>query len=168
MKHFAIALCLLLSAFAVNAQPPMFHPEQLSDEEILQMQIRDMVMWLNLEGEAKTLFAEEYSDFRKEIDAVAKNANPPQIIDNEDDIDKAIQNNFKVSEQILQIRKKYYLRFKKFMKPSQIQRMFQLENESGRRMQQRPQGSEFQQRPPMEPPMQGPMDAPIGPPPVRP
>jgi len=140
MKKIAFIICLGLISLSVCAQPGPFMPERMSDEEMIQMQIRDIVSWLDLDKRTEAKFVKEYSAFRKEIDEIARNARPPQNIKDETDIDKAIQQNFAVSEQILQIRKKYYTRFKEFMKPSQIQLMYRIENEAGRRMQNGPGG----------------------------
>jgi len=138
MKRFFISLIICAFPMLSNAQPGGFEPERLSDDEILRMQTRDIVSWLNLDDNTKDKFIKEYSAFRKEIDAVSKSAAAPVGTDNEADIDKALQKNFEVSEKILDIRKKYYARFKTFMQPSQIREMYRIENESGRRMQNNP------------------------------
>jgi len=140
MKRLLIILSLAIVPFFGNAQPDHFRPERLSDDEIIQMQTRDMVSWLELDGKTKDRFVKEYTDFRKAIDGVAKNARPPRELSDEKEIDKAIQQNFIVSEQILQIRKEYYARFKEFLKPSQIQKIYGIEREAGRRMQGGPGG----------------------------
>jgi len=142
MKRTTLFFCLALVSLLSFAQPRPFPPERMSDDEIIQMQIRDIVSWLDFDKKTEDKFIKEYTAFRKEIGAVAKNAKPPQDITSEEEIDKAIQQNFEISEQILKIRKKYYLRFKEFMKPSQIQMMYRIENEAGRRMHERPEGPE--------------------------
>jgi len=134
MKKTCLSICFVLLSLSAIAQPRPFPPERLSDEELLQMQVRDIVSWLDLPKRTETRFIKEYTAFRKEIDDIARNARPPQDIQSETEIDQSIQQNFAVSEQILQIRKKYYAKFKEFMKPSQIQMMYRIENEAGRRM----------------------------------
>jgi len=134
MKRLAFCLLIGLITLTSQAQPGRFRPEMFNDEELIQMQIRDIVSWLKLEGKESELFIQDYTAFKKEIKEVAKNATPPQFGDSEDEIDKALQNNLEVSEKILQIRKKYYNKFKAYLKPSQIQTMYWIENEAGRRM----------------------------------
>jgi len=133
MKRTVLIICLGLLSIMAVAQPRPFAPERMSDEEILHMQIRDIVSWLNLDKRTEARFVKEYTAFRQEINEIARNARPPQHMESETEIDNAIQQNFAVSEQIIQIRKKYYARFKAFMKPSQIQMMYRIENEAGRR-----------------------------------
>jgi len=140
MKKHTLIICFGLLSILAAAQPRPFQPERMSDEEILQMQIRDIVSWLDLDKQTEGRYIKEYTAFRKEIDEIAKNARPPRDFKSEAEIDKAIQQNFAVSEQILQIRKKYYARFKEFMRPSQIQMMYHIENEAGRRMHGNPGG----------------------------
>jgi len=140
MKRTTLFICLVLLPLLACAQPRQFPPERMSDEEIIQMQIRDIVFWLRLDKGMETRFIKEYTAFRKEIDEISEKAKPSHNIDSETEIDKAIQQNFAVSEQILQIRKKYYARFKEFMKPSQIRMMYHIENEAGRRMHGGPEG----------------------------
>jgi len=140
MKKKVLSICLGLLSLLAYAQPGPFPPERMSDDEIIQMQIRDIVSWLNLDKRTEKEFIKEYTAFKKEIDKIARNARPPQDITSETEIDKAIQQNFAVSEQIIQVRKKYYARFKEFLKPSQIQMMYHIENEAGRRMHDGPGG----------------------------
>lgn len=133
MKRIALCICLAVLYLSSGAQPGPFPPEKMSDEEIIRMQIRDIVVWLDLDEKAEKTFVKEYTAFKGEIDAVAKKAIPQEKNMSEDEIEKALQRNFDVSGEILQIRKKYYLRFREFMKPSQIQMMYRIENEAGRR-----------------------------------
>lgn len=158
MKKTTLTIFLGILSLLASAQPRPFPPERISDEEIIRMQVRDIVSWLDLDKRTETKFVKEYTAFRKEIDEIARNARPPQDIESEAEIDKAIQQNFAVSEQILQIRKKYYNRFKEFMKPSQIQMVYRIENEAGRRMHDGPGGPGGHHRPdgrPMPPRHEG-------------
>jgi len=138
-RIFVIFLMLSVTAF-VNAQPGRFRPEMMSDDELISMQTKDLAMWLNLKGSTEEKFIREYAAFRKEISAVAKTAGSPRNAESEEEIEKALLNNFAVSEKILEIRKKYYYVFRKFMEPSQVMLMYHLENESGKRMQDGPGG----------------------------
>ena len=140
MKKTTLTICLGILSLMAGAQPRPFPPERMSDEEIIQMQAGDIVSRLDLDKRTEARFIKEYTAFRKEIDEIARNARPPRDIKSETEIDKAIQQNFTVSEQILQIRKKYYAKFKEFMKPSQIRMMYRFENEEGRRLHGGPGG----------------------------
>lgn len=134
MRRITFIICLGLLSLISLAQPRPVPPEKMNGEEIIRMQTSDIVSFLGLEGDTKDRFIREYTAFRKEIDAIFKNARPPKNMTDESEIDKAIQKNFEVSEQILLIRKKYYQIFKEFLSPSQIQTMYHIENEMGRRM----------------------------------
>jgi len=139
MKITSILIFSLIAVMA-SAQPGPFPQNKMSNDEIIQMQTREMVTLLDLNRNDQSRFIKEYTAFRKEIDEVAQKARSSQKTNNESDIDKAIQKNFEISETILRIRKKYYLIFKEYMKPSQIQMMYFLENEAGRNMQKGPGG----------------------------
>lgn len=134
MKKFALLLFLGIFPFLLNAQPPKPNPEKMDKEKITQMQAKDIAMWLNLQGDTKDRFVGDYTSFKKEIAKVAKRTVRPESAESEDDIEKAITNNFEVSEQILQIRKKYYQKYREYLQPSQIRLVYHLENEAGRRM----------------------------------
>ena len=43
------------------------------------------------------------------------------------EVDRAIQERFERSEQILAIRKKYYKEYRRFLSPQQVERIYQLE-----------------------------------------
>jgi len=138
----------------------------ISDDEFIRMQTADLAMWLNLQGDTKEQFIKHYSEFRKEIDGVAKTAFRPgkEESQSESAIEKALLNNFDVSEKILAIRKKYFHIFRKFLEPSQIRLMYHLENESGKRMHNQPAppaGPDGPGMPPMPP--RHPHDNPIAP-----
>jgi len=140
MKKTVFTICLGLICLMSFAQPRPFPPERMSDEQIIQMQIKDIVCWLDFDKQTEDRFIKEYSAFRKEIDAVSKAARPSKDLESEEEIDKALQANFEVSQKILNIRKKYYQIFSEFMKPSQIRMMYRIENEAGRRMHGGPGG----------------------------
>jgi len=150
----------------VMAQPEGFHPDMISDEEFIRMQTNDLAMWMNLQGDQKEQFVRNYSAFRKEIDEIARTAFRPQKNEDmsEDGIERLLLNNFEVSEKILNIRKKYYHIFRKFLEPSQIRLMYHLENESGKRMHNRPTPPDRPDGPGMPPvpprhPNDGPMES---------
>lgn len=136
MKKLITAICLGLCCLVASAQPAPFPGGKMNDEDFLQMQINEIVQELNLDKEIEKKFIKEYTDFRKEIDVIARSAKPPKEMKDvtEKEIDQAIQQNFAVSEKILAVRKKYYQRFRKFMQPSQIQQMYRVENEASRKM----------------------------------
>jgi len=166
MRRVIIIALLFVFPIITDAQPGGFRPDMMSDEELIQMQTADLAMWLNLAGGAKDKFIKEYTAFRKEIAEVARTAFPSERTDSEDEIEKGLLNNFEVSEKILELRRKYYQIFRKFMKPSQIRFMYHLENESGKRMHDRPgrpsrpDGPDGPGMPPMQPHPMG--DRPMG------
>jgi len=113
-------------------RPP--RPEDMTDEEFVKMQCNDMAKVLDLEGKQKKEFVAVYYDFRIQIDTLAKKAfRPCKGKDvSEDEIEKAILGNFELTERILQVRRDFYPKFKKVLKPSQIQRMYFVENNRGK------------------------------------
>jgi len=104
MKRLFPVFILSLFSLMSFAQPRPAPPERMNDEEIIQMQTKRLVSILHLDKTSEDRFIKEYTAFRKEIDAVAKQALPHQKFEDEAEIDKAIQRNFEVSEQILKIR----------------------------------------------------------------
>lgn len=151
-----------LMVFTVSAQPGRPRPEDLNDEEFVRMQARDMAAWLQLDEESNGVFVDTYSAFRLEINALVSKTRPEgKRAESEDEIDKTLQQNFEVSEKILEIRKRYYSIFKGFLKPSQIQQMYRHENEAGRRMHEGPGNPEM----PGHPSRHDNGQRPMGPPP---
>ena len=147
MKKIALSFIVMFLPLFLGAQPGRPRPEELSDEEFVQMQTRDMANWLNLEGDARKKFISTYGAFRKEINSIAEKSRPADRAETEEEIDMSMQKNFEVSEKILDIRKRYYAEFKEFLKPSQIRQMYQFENEAGRRMHDAPGHPEHPGRP---------------------
>jgi len=147
MKRTGSIICLVFFMYIADAQPRQFPPHRMDRDEIIKMQTEDIISCMDFDKRTEDRFVEVYSAFRKEIDKIAGKARPPQDNSSESEIEKAIQQNFFVSEQILNIRKKYYLKFREFMKPSQIQMMYHIENEAGRRMHGAPDAPDDPGRP---------------------
>lgn len=138
MKRIFLLVLAAALPLLCMAQPRQPRPEDMDEEQLVKMQTEDMVRCLNLEDGVKAQFEKVYSDFRREINSVAREMFRPARSQSEEDIEKAILGNFDVSQKILDIRRKYYSKFREFMKPSQIQRMYRNERDAGHHMQEGP------------------------------
>lgn len=126
----ATALCALSVSFAQEPGfegDPRFHQGKFNKEEFIKNRCNEMADNLALIGKKRENFVKLYSDFTKEINSLARTRVRPGECETEEEVEKAILNNFEISEKILKIRENYYSKFKTILMPSQIQLMYQSE-----------------------------------------
>ena len=79
----------------------------------------------------KDAFISIYQSYKKDMSSV-RNIKPSVTGDSEQAIEAKIRCDFVKSEKILEIRKNYYEQFRTILRPSQIQKMYDIEREWGR------------------------------------
>lgn len=128
-----IAVMMLSGSTTVNAQVAQNGKERvhLSVDQIIQKRTGKMVQTLMLDDATSAKFIPVYSQYLKDkmecrimkpkrmgMDVNAKT---------DAEIDQMIQDNFAQSRKILDIREKYYAKFRKFLTPKQIMKIYQAE-----------------------------------------
>lgn len=132
MKLALVALMLFVSnALHAQSQP---HPEKNrpSRQELSQAQASYIAKQLAFDEATSRKFEEVFRKQQQEIWALSPQGRdetkPKDGERSEAEIERAIQQRFDRSEQILAIRKKYYAEYRRFLSPQQIERFYQLEH----------------------------------------
>ena len=135
-----IAVMMLSGSTTVNAQVAQNGKERvhLTVDQIIQKRTEKMVQTLMLDDATSAKFIPVYSQYLKEkMDCrVIKPKHMGMDVNAKTDaeIDQMIQENFAQSHKILDIREKYYAKFRKFLTPKQIMKIYQVEKTDAGKM----------------------------------
>lgn len=151
IRIFMMVVIIMLSCTTVNAQQPT-EQQRLSREQLAEVQAKHIAHELAFSNDITTKFVDTYCNFQKELWAIRpKNTEnkAPDITDKQKE--ERIKARFEQSEKILNIRKKYYKEYSKFLTQTQIERVYELEHQmmkrmSKRRVGQRPAGMKNRQK----------------------
>lgn len=127
LKRFVVlAALILISIFSSDAQNPV-------RKRIIHKAALQIAEQIKVNDTHKDLFIDTYQSYKKEMSEILSNSRGEQkgenTISDEGAIEAKILSDFDKSEKILSLRKKYYKEFRKFLRPSQIQHMYDLEKD---------------------------------------
>ena len=130
-------LFIAMTMFTVNsfAQAPN-NKQSLTREQLSEKQAQYIAKDLALDNETTTKFINTYIKCQKEVWALGPRPRR-NFNGNEEQIEQDIKKRFEMSEKILDIRKKYYKEYSKFLTQTQIQRVYKMEKNMMKRLAQR-------------------------------
>ena len=117
------------------AQAPN-HKQRISREQLAEKQAQYIAKDLSLDNETTTKFINTYIKCQKEVWALGPRPRR-NLNGNEEQTEQDIKKRFEMSEKILDIRKKYYKEYSKFLTQKQIQRVYEIEKNMMKRFAQR-------------------------------
>lgn len=117
------------------AQAPNYK-QRISREQLAEKQAQYIAKDLALDNETTTKFINTYIQCQKEVWALGPRPRR-NFNNNEEQTEQDIKKRFEMSEKILDIRKKYYNEYSKFLTQAQIQRVYKLEKNMMKRLAQR-------------------------------
>lgn len=157
IRTFAIALMMAMSCatFAqttdnntTKRQRPTMQ-QRMSREQLAEVQARRIAQSLAFGDAVTERFVKTYCDSQKEVWAlrphVAKRDKQKALTEKENE--ERIKQRFEMSEKLLDIRKKYYKEYSKFLTQAQIEQVYKQENAMRKRMMQRAQKKPGQKKP---------------------
>ena len=116
------------------AQAPNYK-QRISREQLAEKQAQYIAKDLALDNETTTKFINTYIQCQKEVWALGPRPRR-NFNNNEEQTEQDIKKRFEMSEKILDIRKKYYNEYSKFLTQAQIQRVYKLEKNMMKRLAQ--------------------------------
>ena len=135
----AISLAMFMS-MTLAAQP---NGKKLSREELAVKQAGYISNELAFDEETSKKFKEAYCNFQQELWALAPSRGKPK---SENPTEDEMKQRFERSQNILDLRKKYYGIYSTFLTQKQISRVYEIERDMMRRLTQpKPQGTRSQQ-----------------------
>lgn len=135
-KYTIMLLLMLLANVSMQAQRSGASKPRLSREQFTEVQARHIARSLALDADKTKLLVQTYMRQQQEIWALGprltrRGASP------EAEVEGAIEERFKRSQKILDIREKYYKEYSQFLTQSQIRRMYEIERQTMQRLQAR-------------------------------
>lgn len=135
MKHlirtFIIAVMMIASCATVFAQqstPQRTDQKQrISREQLAEVQAKHIASKLAFSDAETERFVKTYCNCQREIWALGPRKRPGKQGMSEQENEKRIKQRFDMSENILNIRKKYYKEYSKFLTQTQIEKVYEQE-----------------------------------------
>lgn len=147
MKHLRMVAAATLLALAVTASMAQA-PQRPSHRMRVRQQMEQLVQQLALDPQIEERFCSTYMQYQADMEAIFKQhfgpkpqhpagrkgepPTPPTFT--EEEVEQQILKRFAVSSAILEVRKLYYTKFRAFMSPSQIRKMYDLEKRNAERI----------------------------------
>lgn len=126
MKLVLVTWMLFVSS-TLYAQAQEAKTPSPSRQELSRAQASYIARVLGFDEETTRKFEELYRLQQQEIWALSPQELAKSSERSDAEVDRAIQERFERSEQILAIRKKYYKEYRRFLSPQQVERIYQLE-----------------------------------------
>lgn len=132
-------LVTALFAFTCSAQTqPRKGGERMSREQLAEKQAKHIADKFALSSDVADKFVTTYVQCQREVWALGPRQGKQKGISMTDtQTDSAIQSRFDHSQKLLDIRKKYYVEYSKFLTPKQIDRVYELERQMMKRLSER-------------------------------
>ena len=126
-------MALLVLAFCTlgNAQDKQ---QRMSREQLAEKQAKHIAQELAFDETTTQQFVETFCAYQQEVWALGPR--PQNEPTNDEEAEQAIKERFERSQQILNLREKYYDEYSKFLTPSQIQQVYKMERQVGDHLKQ--------------------------------
>lgn len=109
--------------------------QRLSREELAEKQARHIAHELAFDDATTQKYVETFKAYQQEVWALGpRQPQKKQEAKTDAETEQAIKEGFAHSQKILDIRKKYYDKYSKFLTPKQIERAYELERKAMRRL----------------------------------
>ena len=130
-----IAIAMLLSSTAVQAQTEQSKKQRISREELAEKQARHIAHELALDDATTQKYVATYCAYQKEVWALGPHVKRHSAANaTEAEAEQANKARMEQSQKILDLREKYYKEYSKFLTQRQIERAYELEQQVMRRL----------------------------------
>lgn len=121
-------LAVVMAALCGTANAQKSEKQRMSREQLAEAQARHIARQLAFDDKTTAKFVDTYTRCQKEIWTLApRNKDRRGTAKTDAETEKAMKERFERSQKLLDIRKKYYEEYSKFLTPKQIQRVYAIE-----------------------------------------
>lgn len=144
MKNIIKVVVLIVAMMASNANLYVQKVEQqrITREQLAETQAQFIANEMAMDDETTRQFVETFCQFQKEIWALGPRPKREKSHLSDKEAEQAMNERFAHSQKILDLRKKYYLKYSKFLTPTQIEKVYVLERRMMNRLFQRSQNKD--------------------------
>ncbi len=130
-----LLLAVMMTACCVTTNAQDKGKQRISREQLAETQARHIAQQLAFDDETTAKFVDTYSRCQKEVWSLAPRKRVGKgASKNDRETEEAIEERFDRSQKLLDIRKKYYKEYSKFLTPKQIQRVYSIEKNMMKRL----------------------------------
>ena len=130
-----LLLAVMMTACCVITNAQDKGKQRISREQLAETQARHIAQQLAFDDETTAKFVDTYSRCQKEVWSLAPRKRVGKgASKNDRETEEAIEERFDRSQKLLDIRKKYYKEYSKFLTPKQIQRVYSIEKNMMKRL----------------------------------
>ena len=161
-KFLTLAICAMMMAVgsaSAQQQSNQNNPnkqgkqQRMSREQLAEAHAKHIAHDLALDDATTQKFVKTFSDYQKEMWALNQKGCMKKADMTEAEAEQALKSRFEQSQKLLSLREKYYKEYSKFLTQKQIQRVYELEKQTMKRLEQRRQMGKHPQQGPR--PQQG-------------
>lgn len=130
-----LLLAVMMTACCVTTNAQDKGKQRISREQLAETQARHIAQQLAFDDKTTAKFVDTYSRCQKEVWSLAPRKRVGKgASKNDRETEEAIEERFDRSQKLLDIRKKYYKEYSKFLTPKQIQRVYSIEKNMMKRL----------------------------------
>lgn len=141
MRNLIRIMLLVTALFAFTCTASAQHRrggERISREQLAEKQAKHIAAELDLSSDATEKFIATYLQCQREVWALGpRQSKRSKSSMTESQADSVIQTRFDHSQKLLNIRRKYYAEYSKFLTSKQIERVYELERQMMKRLSDR-------------------------------
>ena len=129
MKNIIKVVVLIVAMMASNANlyAQKVEQQRITREQLAETQAQFIANEMAMDDETTRQFEETFCQFQKEIWALGPRPKREKSHLSDKEAEQAMNERFAHSQKILDLRKKYYLKYSKFLTPTQIEKVYVLE-----------------------------------------
>lgn len=144
MKNIIKVVVLIVAMMASNANlyAQKVEQQRITREQLAETQAQFIANEMAMDDETTRQFVETFCQFQKEIWALGPRPKREKSHLSDKEAEQAMNERFAHSQKILDLRKKYYLKYSKFLTPTQIDKVYVLERRMMNRLFQRSQNKD--------------------------
>lgn len=137
-----VVLALVMIVSHVNTYAQKSEQQRMTREQLAEIQAQFIANEMAMDNKTTQQFVETFCQFQKEIWALGPRPKREKAHLSDKEAEQAMNERFAHIQKILDLRKKYYLKYSKFLTPTQIEKVYVLERRMMNRLFQRSQNKD--------------------------
>ena len=137
-----LVLAVAMITFNVSTYAQKSERQRMTREQLAEAQAHFIADEMAMDDTTAKQFVETFCQFQKDIWALGPRPKRAASHLSDKEAEQAMNERFTHSQKILDLRKRYYLKYSKFLTPKQIERVYELERKMMNRLFHRSQNKE--------------------------
>ena len=137
-----LVLAVAIITFNVSTYAQKNEQQRMTREQLAEAQAHFIADKMEMNDTTTKLFVETFCQFQKDIWALGSRPKTDSSHLSDKEAEQAMNERFAHSQKILDLRKKYYLKYSKFLTPKQSERVYELERRMMNRLFHRSQNKD--------------------------